>query len=78
MRSFHFPVSLRCSKELADKIDTSVSILLSVTTELQRYNNIKHGIHVEGNIQKDFIKIKSCFDFFENIFYVVYKIVIVK
>ena len=48
------------------------------TTELQRHNNIKHGIHVEGNIQKDFIKIKSCFDFFENIFYVVYKIVIVK
>ncbi|MBE6452438.1 MAG: META domain-containing protein [Alphaproteobacteria bacterium] len=38
------------------------------TTELQRHNNIIHGNHASGNIQKDFIKIKYCFTFYENIF----------
>ena len=68
MRSFHFPVSLRCSEELADKIDTLVSILLSVTTELQRHNNSFFCSAVSrlasGNIHNHFIKIKCCFYFF--------------
>ena len=57
--AYRFPFSLRCSEELADKFDTSVSNLLSVTTELQRHN-YQTGV----NIHNAFFKINIFFYFF--------------